>query len=902
MDAERNQLVVEWNDTHTEYPAATSVHELFESQVQRTPAATAVEFDGKVWTYYALNEQANRIAHRLKASGVGPDVPVGILVERSADLIAGLFGILKAGGAYVPLDENYPAERIQHILRVADAPVVITQSALVDNLDGYAGRVICLDVEQAALELESPENPAPCTPPENLAYVMFTSGSTGQPKGIAVPHSALLHFVRAATQTYGLTSADRVLQFASICFDTSIEEIFPCLTLGATLVVRTREMLDSLAHFWKRTSEWGITFLSLPTAFWHELVASVSEHVSLIPPHLRLIVIGGEKARADRLNVWRQYVGQRIQMLNTYGPTESTVVATACDITAPIHGEIPIGRPILNVRAYLLDELRQPVPRGVTGEIYLGGPGIARGYINDPVRTEAAFVPDHFVPGGRLYRTGDLGKYRADGNIEFMGRVDSQVKIRGFRIELEEIETVLGQHPDVNDAVVMANSDGSGDLSLAAYVTADADSLLSDQSLRKFLTTRLPHYMVPSSFVRMEVFPTTPGGKVDRHKLRNLSIESLATDDGSTSVDENLNEVETHVKRLWEEVLHGRCIRADDDFFELGGHSLLAIRLLSDVKREFTYGISLAEMLKTPTVRSMAALLRQKEQGNEVWSPIVPLQTQGDKLPLFCAPVGGGSAFYYRTLASHIGTDQPLYTFEPIGMNGTDEPHNSVEDMAAYYIRHMRKIQPAGPYSICGLSFGGIVAYEMARQITESSDKVACLVLFDCRAPGDSLGLDRREVDSLHRAMYRVSYGTRFHLENLSVYSSSGERWRYLKARASLLRKRIRDQVRGKSWRLSRENPILMELPEIYQKVRAADGRARANYVPENYSGHLLLLKAHLQKPDFALQPMLGWDRIAPNAQVIETPGSHFSLLEEPCVRVTVSHVKQALESTRNLA
>ncbi|MCW3054915.1 MAG: amino acid adenylation protein, partial [Chthonomonadales bacterium] len=418
-DTERKQLLVEWNDTCVEYPEATNLMELFEAQVSRTPNAIAVEYAGRKLTYAEVNLQANQLAYYLRRCEVGPEVPVGILIERSAELIVGLLGILKAGGAYVPLDENYPPERIRHILQRAQIPVVVTHQALSKSLDGYEGRIVCLDQEAQQLTQESRQNPSPTAEADSLAYVMFTSGSTGEPKGIAVPHTALMHFVRAAGDLYTLKPTDRVLQFASIGFDTSIEEIFPCLTIGATLVMRTCEMLDTQALFWQLCEDWGITMLSLPTAFWHELTRTAN-FKAMVPEALRLVVLGGEKARADRLAIWQDQVGPRIQLLNTYGPTETTVVATACDITAPVSGEIPIGRPISNVRVYLLDGLGQLVPRGSVGEITIGGAGVARGYLHDAERTEACFVPDPFVPEGRLYKTGDLGRYAADGNIEFL--------------------------------------------------------------------------------------------------------------------------------------------------------------------------------------------------------------------------------------------------------------------------------------------------------------------------------------------------------------------------------------------------------------------------------------------------------------------------------------------------
>jgi amino acid adenylation domain-containing protein len=893
--SEREQLLVTWNRTQTDYPEAANLPGLFEAQVQRTPEAVAVEFAGHKLTYAELNAQANQVAHQLRRCGVGPEIPVGILMERSLDLIVGLLGILKSGGAYVPLDDNYPNERILQILQLAKTPIVVTQSSLHANLTGFRGCIISLDQDEKQLAAQSEQNPVHQTKPENLAYVMFTSGSTGQPKGIAVPHSALVHYVRAATDIYGLKSTDRVLQFASICFDTSIEEIFPCLCVGATLVVRTTEMLDTVAQFWQCTSEWGITLLSLPTAFWHELARAAEHRSGPLPARLRMVVIGGEKARADQLDLWRQQFGQSVQLLNTYGPTETTVVATACDITAPFTGEIPIGRPIPNVQVYLLDAYGQLVPAGVTGEMYIGGAGVARGYLHDADRTEARFVDDPFsgAPGARLYRTGDLARWLPDGNLEFMGRGDQQVKIRGFRIELGEIETVLESHPQVGAAAIVVREDSPGDVRLFAYVTPHRATRTNERDLRQFLSTRLPHYMIPYGFVFIDVLPRTPGGKIDRRKLPDPPGDTVGP---RLVVDEPRDDSEIRLKAHWERVLGKTPISVCDNFFDLGGHSLLAIRLLSEVKGDFGTGISLAEMLRAPTVRDMAQLLHRKQQGESAWSALVPLQPHGERPPLFCAPVGGGSAFYYRALAAHIGPDQPLYTFEPLGMSEAHEPHQTVEEMAAYYIEQMRTVQHRGPYSLCGLSFGAIVAYEMACQLMAAGEQVANVILFDGWAPGPIKIRNRPRRHRIEAVGRNLHYKVAFHLENLSVCQGVGDRLEYVHARMERLRKRIHDWRRGTPWQLSKDNPLRFELPEVFMRVKAAEVRARTAYRPKNYTGRILLLRAHLQSPKFDFDPTLGWDGLATDIEVVETPGTHFSLLEEPCVRVTVTHVHRALD------
>ncbi|WP_165864188.1 non-ribosomal peptide synthetase [Capsulimonas corticalis] len=888
--AERRQLLEEWSGAQADYPAASSLQELFEAQARRTPDTVAVEFPGCALTYAQLNARANQTAHLLQSYGIGPNAPVGVLMERAPDLIVALLGILKSGGAYVPLDTAFPSERIQTILATAAATLVVTQQSLTGRLAGFEGCIVPLDHKANPLNQQDDRNPESATSPNDLAYVMFTSGSTGRPKGVAVTHASLTHYVRAAAQTYGLKSTDRVLQFASICFDTSIEEIFPCLTIGATLVVRTREMLDTLADFWKLAGEWRLTFLSLPTAFWHELARAASNHADAIPPSLRLIVIGGEKARADRLATWRKYYGQTVQIINTYGPTEGTVVATACDITADESSEIPIGHPLPNVRVYVLDEWEQPVPRGVTGEIYIGGAGVARGYLNDAARTEERFLSSPFVSGDRLYRSGDLGRYRADGEIEFMGRRDNQIKIRGFRIELGEIENALALHPGVADAAALAPVVDGDEHRIAVYAAPAPGGDLTGEALRTYLQERLPSYMVPAKLVILDTLPKTPGGKVDKRALPAIDwTESEETDE----IQEPGSPIEEDLAAIWRDVLGLARVSPYTSFFDLGGHSLLAIRLLSEVNKAFSASLTLAEMLRAPTIHAMADLLRSQDEGTHTWSPLIALRASGSLPPLFCAPVGGGSAFYYRTMATLIGDDQPVYTFEPIGMNGVDEPHESVEELAAYYIKHMRAVQPQGPYHLCGLSFGGLVAFEMARQLRASGQKVASLIVFDTLAPGlkDAGSQTGSKVRRVGRA---ARYAVLFHRENLSA-CRPGDRLPYLRSRThKLVGKLI--QARGQLWKWTNENPISRELPEVFLKVKRAEQRARAKYHPTPYAGEFLLLRAHLQYRRSGRDELLGWEGMAECIDVIETPGTHFSLLEEPCVHITLGHIRSALD------
>ena len=476
-EQERCQLLVEWNNTGAKYPQDKCIHQLFEEQVEQSPDAVAVVFEGEQLTYGELNAKANQLAHYLQSLGVKPEVLVGICVERSVGMVIGLLGILKAGGAYVPLDPNYPSERLAFMLEDSSVPVLLAQEKLVEKLPPNSARVVCLDSDWEEIAAYSEENSSSGVKPENLAYVIYTSGSTGQPKGILIQHRSLVNYTTVASAEYGIRERDRILQFSSISFDVSAEEIYTSLTSGATLVLRTDSMLDSIEGFLQKCKNWEITVMALPTAYWHELTAFLTQETVLLPPSLRLIIIGGEKALPERLKTWLECVEQPVRLVNNYGPTEATVGATIYDLSVAdtTLKELPIGRPLGNVQTYILDGNEQPVPIGVPGELHIGGAGLARGYLNRPDLTDERFIRNPFsdYPTSRLYKTGDLVRYLSDGNIEYLGRIDDQVKIRGFRIELGEIEAVLAKHPNVRSVTAIDREYAPGNKRLVAYLVSN---------------------------------------------------------------------------------------------------------------------------------------------------------------------------------------------------------------------------------------------------------------------------------------------------------------------------------------------------------------------------------------------------------------------------------------------
>jgi len=610
-ETERYQLLVKWNGTQTDFSKTSCIHELIETQVQKNPDAVAVIHENKKINYRRINQRANQLAHHLRILGVGPNVAVGICTERSRDMIVALLATLKAGGVYVPLDPEYPNERLSFMIKDAQVRLILTQKRIVGGLPAGNTPLFCLDTDWATIAHNPTDNLYSGVSPEDLAYIIYTSGSTGEPKGVMIQHRAMVNFVECTIRKYSFTSSDRILQFASINFDASVEEIYTCLACGATLVLRTDAMLGSVSLFLEKCREWKLTVLDLPTAYWHELTSALSTETTTLPDSLRLVIIGGEKAQPQKLRLWQESVGNLVRIVNTYGPTEATVVATMCDVTETpefqeVRDNIPIGRPMDNVRTYILDKNQNPVPIGIPGELYIGGEGLALGYLNRTELTAKCFTPDPFsdIPNARIYKTGDLVRYRPDGLIEYIDRIDSQVKIRGFRVELEEIESELRKHPDVMDAVVTASDDKSGQMRLVAYVAADNVSDVSIQDeLREHIKLSLPDYMLPSAFIVLDQLPLTPNGKID--------VKALP-DPGRTRYDQEKtyvaprNSIEDMLHGIWAQILDIEKVGINDNFFEIGGHSLLATRFISQLKQELEVELPYRNVFETPTIAELS--------------------------------------------------------------------------------------------------------------------------------------------------------------------------------------------------------------------------------------------------------------------------------------------------------
>ncbi|MFN6500838.1 MAG: non-ribosomal peptide synthetase [Nostoc sp. DedQUE01] len=604
-EAELHQVLVEWNNTQADYPQDKCIHQLFEEKVQQYPDSIAVNFANEQLTYQDLNTCSNKLAHHLQKIGVGSEVLVGICISQSIEMIIGLLGILKAGGAYVPLDPSYPQERLNFMLEDAQVSVLLTQENLLKHFEGFSNPIISIDKDWKIITQEKEDNLKSDLNSDNLAYIIYTSGSTGKPKGVAVPHKAVNRLV-CNTNYIKLSPSDKIAQASNASFDAATFEIWGALLNGAQLVMISKDVTISPHELALQLREKSINVLFLTTALFQQIVRDVPQAFAT----LKYFLFGGETVNTR----WIKKIlesGAPKHLIHVYGPTENTTFSSYyCVDELPSAISLPIGRPITNTQIYILDTYLQPVPIGVTGELYIGGEGLAREYLNRTELTAKNFITHPFSkkPQARLYKTGDLARYLPDGNIEFLGRIDNQVKIRGFRIELSEIEAVLSQHPAVNETIVIAGEDVPDDKYLVAYIVPKQERIPMEdvQSfaslLRQFLKEKLPEYMVPKAYMVLESLPLTANGKVDRHAL---PIPETITFNNQDYVAPR-SQVEKLLAEIWAKVLGKEQVGVHDNFFELGGHSLLATVLTSRIRDTFQIDLPVRNLFETPTVEELA--------------------------------------------------------------------------------------------------------------------------------------------------------------------------------------------------------------------------------------------------------------------------------------------------------
>ena len=736
---DERRLLQAWEDGGPALGAGRSLPDLVVDRAGGTPEAAAIRDADRTWTYADLVHASGRLAGRLLDLGVGEDVRVAVCAERSADLVIALLAVLRAGGTCVPLDPTYPVERLRTMLADSDPAVVLAQPPLLSGIPVDGRPVVLLG------DLVLPVGPADqastggcrpvAIPTESPAYLLYTSGSTGRPKGVVLPHAGLVNHALAAVDLYRLGPGDRMLQFASPSFDISLEEIFATLAGGACVVPRPIDLPLAGPELLDWLERERITVLDLPTAYWQEWVRDLVARGLPLPASLRLVVVGGEKASASAYAAWRALAGDRVAWINTYGPTETSVVATAWQPESDRLAEDeepPIGRPLPGVRVRVLDRHGNRVPIGVPGELHIGGIGLARGYLHDRELTEGRFAPDPELPGGRLYRTGDLVRWSPTGALQYAGRSDGQVKLRGFRIEPAEVEATLSTHPRVAASVARVAGSTGGEQLVAYAVVADPAEPRLARALREHLAERLPAYLVPTAVIPVQSLPLTENGKLDADALPAPTPAARADERPRDDVERRLHDV-------WCSVLGLESVGVNESFFDLGGHSLLAVRLFARLERELGQRLPLATLIAAPSIAELAAVIR-RERPAPSWDSLVPLQPGGVRTPLFLLHEPNGLVLVYRDLVRRLGEDQAVYGLQSVGLDRRRQPLTRIPDMAAHYVKEIRSVQPHGPYLLGGFCYGGVLALEMAHQLQQAGEEVGLVALFDATPFGHGSG------------------------------------------------------------------------------------------------------------------------------------------------------------------
>jgi amino acid adenylation domain-containing protein len=886
-EQEHQQLLVEWNATQRAYPLEQCFHQHFEAQVKQTPNAVAVICEGEQLSYHELNARANQLAHHLREHGVGPETLVALLAERSIPFLIFILAVFKAGGAYLPLDPLHPAARLRRVIELSRCSIVVASTAFASTLtqaleevptEQHPELLYYEEILEERLQPSQGEENLPITStPRALAYVIYTSGSTGMPKGAMIEQRGMLNHIYAKIEELALTSRDTVAQTASQCFDISVWQFLAVLLVGGSVQIYPDEVAHNPVQLLMQIERHRVSILeTVPSLLRAMLDADEIETASRPTLEtLRWLVPTGEALPMELCQRWLNFYSH-VPLLNAYGPTECSDDVTHYPIyEAPgeMRSAIPIGRAIPNMRLYVLDRCLKPLPIGVSGELYVGGIGVGRGYLGDERRTAEAFVTDPFgsEAGARLYKTGDLARYLPDGNLEFLGRLDFQVKLRGFRIELGEIEAVLSQHPAVRLAVVMAREETPGDKRLVAYVELQKEQTTTAAELKSSVMMHVPTYMVPSAFIVLEKLPLTSNGKVDRRALP-------APEPGRNVVEESYVAprfpVERQLVQIWEELLTARPIGITDDFFELGGDSLLAVRLFDRIMQECGKQLPLSTLFAGATIEHLAKALGV-EIRIEGRAPLVVVQEGGSRRPFFYLHgEWNGGGLYSRELARHQGPEQPFYLLEPYKFEGLAVPP-TFEEVAAAHLETMRRMQPEGPYFLSGYCNGGLLSYEIARQMHAQGLEVGLVLLMDPDFPARH-GLVRNVIRRLGNVL-------RMDQEQQFVWFLCLQHvYRYLRFahyRRSINTELLKSFKQSKAGRM----PLILKLQALLPKVETLRQDWSniydwlvSNYTPDLYPGKLTFFWTS-EEPERSD----GWHNIVQakpgEVEIYINPGNHIS-------------------------
>ncbi|MVM36995.1 amino acid adenylation domain-containing protein [Spirosoma sp. HMF3257] len=884
---EQFQKLTLWNDTKADYPSTSSLHALLDQTATAYPHKTALIFTkGQTLTYRELNERANQIAHAILQNGLGATqqkAVVGVLLDRTPDLVITLLAVLKAGAAYVPIDPEYPHDRVAFMLSDSSANLLIT-SKKYHTGEQQSNQPSVLLIEQVLMKLDTypKEAPAVLVTGHDLAYILYTSGSTGLPKGVLIEHHNLVNLLYSMIAWPGITKEDALLAVTTVSFDIAGLELYLPLLVGATLVLADAEMTKDGRALLEAIPTWQISFIqATPVTYKMMLAAGWEQRLPL------KILCCGEPMSKD---LAQKLTARCASLWNMYGPTETTIYSTGKQILASDE-IITIGRPIQNTQVYILDEHLNPLPEGSIGEIYLAGEGVARGYLNRPELTNDKFVPNPFEKPrkGMMYRTGDLGKFMADGEIHCLGRIDQQVKVRGYRIELGEIEHALVTQPGVSEAVVVAREERAGDQRLIAYVVTKP-ALTNDAFMSQVLVWRtklqevLPVYMVPTDFVSLPQLPITPNGKIDRNALPKPA--SMLSAKGNEA--EPVTETEKLITAIWKDALGLEKISIDADFFELGGHSMIAVQVMTQLEKETGKRLPLSTLLTYPTIRKLAQVVEADAKLTN-WKSLVPIQPSGNKVPIYIIHGIGLNLLNFSGLLSYMSPEQPIYGLQARGLDGIDEPLDDMGAIAAFYLSEVLEQNPTGPYAIAGYSFGGYVALEMARQLKAMGKEVKLLAMFDTNAQESDT--NRSMMSWLQRKILRQFPKFLWFTSSLIRQPISTLRYQqvYVEGKVDQLLKAVG----------IREKPKPKEGLDLFEQIIEKHERAFEKYTMKPYDGIVDLFKAQVRLYFVDDNKYLGWKKYAlKGVRVHSVPGDHEQMLLPPNDKEFARALQRALDNT----
>lgn len=887
------------------------IHDLIKAQAVKSPNDIAIHFADEQVTYFELIERANRLAQYLRSLGVDTETLVGICLGRSIDMVVGILGTLIAGGVYVPIDPAYPQSRIALILEDAGARFIVTENTLLDVFPKTNAHLVCMDQKTAEIAAQPAESPKTNTLPEHLAYVIYTSGSTGTPKGVMISHASLANFVKIAQSALDVSQTDVCLHNASIAYALSVRQLMIPLASGASIVLASAEEAKDPLLLFENIKRQKVTLMDVVPSFWRACIKRlmdlpVEERQNLLSNDLRRIVSIGEPLHFDIPYDWRVKLGHSAKLVNIFGQTETTGVVAVYPIpleaSAQNTGIVPIGRSISGTRLYILDPDLQPVQPGEIGELCVSGPCLACGYWNRPELTAEKFIANPFDDGisKRLYRTGDLARFQEDGVIEFLGRGDQQVKIRGQRLELGEVEVVLHEFPGIEECVVVARGNSPEEKYLAAYVVSSRN--MTDKELRKFMSSRVPDYMIPSVFLFLDALPHTPNGKVNRLALPEPALASKP--DSVIETDQPRNDIEQRIAHAWKDLLNLKQVGIHDDFFALGGHSLLAVQLFARIERDLGMRLPITTLFHAGTIAQLSDIVLSQDKTIIHWDPVVPIRVQGSKPPFFGVHGHEGGVLFWISLLNFWPKDQPFYAIQAQGVDGIKPALRRIEDMATLYISEMRKTQPVGPYYLGGYSMGGEIALEMSQQLHRQGEQVKLLLMLDTKNPKRAIRMDLQsnvkevvpvieQQKSAQRTWWRQKIA--WHFRNLFSLNLR-EKVAYIMHNLTYRTERLLVYSIANVYRI-----LGKRLPDriLLNYLRKSHSQAIHSYFPTRYRGKITLFRSSTTLSAEPDDSPMGWAPLAGGGLEVFHFNATHNLLNVEFVSEVASQLIQCLSQAQ---